>query len=431
MRADTQNATRPQPEILDSENEILRRLRPVLKLRAAASGIAVAGLLFLHWRFGYFSLPMVGLITVLGVAVNVFSFVFIKKRYPAAVFALFNGTVFAVLLAIALHYTGGMHSPVILGFLFMIFIIDTVSSSLWVTLGASAIACLALDTAILMDYYGLANPPGFPVRIEFLFRGRINPWAQITAINTFFMIVAAVSGYLMSVNGRVRLDLEKSNREKIRLQSVIRSMVSHTTWKEIRAASRDADAAPLAEIRAERTIVFTDIAGFSTLSENMTPESVIALLNAHFQILGEIIYRHGGDIDKFIGDSVMAVFEEPDNAVAASVEIQRALQKINALQKPEGRVLIRIGVNTGHVVIGNMGAEERMDRTVIGDAVNTAQRLESMAASGGIMISDSTFSALTEKRDAFRSVGRLRLKGKKLRIRAYAWTQTKQDPVVE
>jgi len=188
-------------------------------------------------------------------------------------------------------------------------------------------------------------------------------------------------------------------------------------------ATRDSDVIPLTEKRVERTIVFTDIVGFSTLSENMSPEAVIALLNAHFQILGGIIYKHNGDIDKFIGDSVMAIFEEADDAVAACVEIQRALCDLNEMQKPADRLQIRIGVNTGEVVFGNMGTEERLDRTLIGDAVNTAQRLESRADPGGVMISETTHQALTHMRDRFRSVGSLRLKGKKLRIRAFAWTQ--------
>jgi adenylate cyclase len=227
------------------------------------------------------------------------------------------------------------------------------------------------------------------------------------------------------------MEIEQANREKARLQGVIRSMVSHATWSEISAAARGSSAVPLTERMVERTVLFTDIAGFSTLSENMTPEAVIALLNAHFQILGGIIYRHNGDIDKFIGDSVMAIFEEPDDAVAAALEIQKAMAELNTTQKPDSRILIRIGVNTGEVVIGNMGNETRMDRTLIGDAVNTAQRLESSADAGGIMISETTFDALTKQRASFRSVGRLRLKGKRQRIRAYAWTQSRRNPVVE
>lgn len=425
------NHNGPGREILDSENEILRRLRPALGLRSAAIAVAVVGVWFLHLRYGFFSLEMTLFITCVGVAVNVFSFVFIKKRYPAYVFALFNGTLFAVLLAIAMHYTGGMHSPFILGFLFMIFIIDTVSGSLWVTLGASAVACLCMDAVILLHHYGLTQPAPFFIRVDFLFHGRTNPMVQIMTINGFFMFVGAVSGYLMSVNGRVRMEIEQANREKARLQGVIRSMVSHATWSEISDAARGSSAVPLTERMVERTVLFTDIAGFSTLSENMTPEAVIALLNAHFQILGGIIYRHNGDIDKFIGDSVMAIFEEPDDAVAAALEIQKAMAELNTTQKPDSRILIRIGVNTGEVVIGNMGNETRMDRTLIGDAVNTAQRLESSADAGGIMISETTFDALTKQRASFRSVGRLRLKGKRQRIRAYAWTQSRRNPVVE
>ena len=422
----TETANAPdKPEILDSENEILRRLRPVLGLRAAGSGLAVIGVWTLHWRTGLFSMPMLLFITFLGVAVNLFSFIFIKKKYPAYVFAMFNGTLFSLLLGIAMHYTGGMFSPFILGFLFMIFIIDTVSGSLWATIGAGAIACVCLDTVILLHFYGVVTPHPFVLSVRMTYRGEPNPWIMILCLNWFFMFVSAVSGYLMSVNGRVRMELERANREKFQLQGVIRSMVSHTTWTEISNAARAEDTGPLAERRAERTILFTDIAGFSTLSENMSPEAVIAMLNAHFQILGGIIYQHGVDIDKFIGDSVMAVFENAGHAVAAAVAIQEAMAELNATQKKATVMRVRIGVNTGEVVIGNMGAEERMDRTLIGDAVNIAQRLESMADPDGIMISETTFRAITAERARFRSVGRLRLKGKKQRIRAYAYTPLK------
>jgi len=151
------------------------------------------------------------------------------------------------------------------------------------------------------------------------------------------------------------------------------------------------------------TVFFSDIIGFTRMSEQMHPREVVALLNRYFHIMEEIIFRYGGTIDKFGGDSIMAfwgvlVSGEFDTlgAVSAAVEMQNALFAFNCELKDQDRTAVRmgIGLNTGEFIAGNIGSEQKIEFTVIGDAVNLAQRIESLAGRGQVLISPSTYEAV-------------------------------------
>ena len=150
------------------------------------------------------------------------------------------------------------------------------------------------------------------------------------------------------------------------------------------------------------TILFSDIQGFTRLSENMASQQVISFLNTYMTAMTTIIEEEGGIIDKFIGDGIMAVFtptSEDDNhalrAVRAGMRMQQQLYSLRqewATSRPElAGMQIRVGVNTGEVVSGNIGSETRMDYTVVGDNVNVASRLESVSRAGEVCISESTY----------------------------------------
>jgi class 3 adenylate cyclase/DNA-binding response OmpR family regulator len=150
------------------------------------------------------------------------------------------------------------------------------------------------------------------------------------------------------------------------------------------------------------TILFSDIQGFTRLSENMASQQVISFLNTYMTAMTAIIEEEGGIIDKFIGDGIMAVFtptSEDDNhalrAVRAGMRMQQQLYSLRqewATSRPElAGMQIRVGVNTGEVVSGNIGSETRMDYTVVGDNVNVASRLESVSRAGEVCISESTY----------------------------------------
>ncbi|MCB9639829.1 MAG: FHA domain-containing protein [Myxococcales bacterium] len=156
---------------------------------------------------------------------------------------------------------------------------------------------------------------------------------------------------------------------------------------------------------ADTTIMFTDIRGFTSMSERLDAEDLVADLNEYFELLVDIIFAHEGTLDKFIGDAIMAVWgtpqshpEDPRRAVLAAHEIQMKLKEFNEQRQAKGRppLLTGIGINSGHVVAGNMGSQKRLEFTVIGDNVNIASRLCSQAAGGEVIISQSTYEAVRE-----------------------------------
>ena len=153
--------------------------------------------------------------------------------------------------------------------------------------------------------------------------------------------------------------------------------------------------APIEQEEVEATILFSDIRGFSTLAEQMSPREVAALLARHLAAMAEVVLDHGGMIDKFAGDAVMAVFGVPDpqpdhadRALRCALAMQRRQAELNA--ESELPVDMGIGVNTGVVVAGTVGGGGRLEYTVVGDAVNVAQRLQSAAGAGEIIAAAST-----------------------------------------
>jgi class 3 adenylate cyclase/CheY-like chemotaxis protein len=156
--------------------------------------------------------------------------------------------------------------------------------------------------------------------------------------------------------------------------------------------------APLEQEEVEATILFSDIRGFTTLSERLPAREVASLLATHLAAMAEVVLDHGGTIDKFAGDAVMAIFGAPDRLPDHA---ERALQCAVAMQARQAELNVGsnlplrlgIGVNTGVVVAGTMGGGGRLEYTVVGDAVNVAQRLESVAGEGEIIASGTTVAA--------------------------------------
>lgn len=150
----------------------------------------------------------------------------------------------------------------------------------------------------------------------------------------------------------------------------------------------------------EATIAFLDIAGFTALSERQSPDRVIALLNDYFDLIVKAVIAEGGYVDKFMGDAVLAVFKESDHlarALRAALAVKATINQRNGSDTAERAFSpkVSIGVNTGQVMSGNIGSAtlRRFDFTVIGDVVNTAQRLQSIAKPGQILINQATYEA--------------------------------------
>ncbi|HSP62879.1 MAG TPA: adenylate/guanylate cyclase domain-containing protein, partial [Pyrinomonadaceae bacterium] len=175
------------------------------------------------------------------------------------------------------------------------------------------------------------------------------------------------------------------------------------------------------------TIFYSDIRGFTTMSERMTPEAIYDQLNEYFEAMCTVIFKYGGYVDKFIGDCIMVAFsapvQTPDDArkaVDAALEQQRVIGELGERWRKEGKepFTVGMGINTGRVVMGNLGASSRMNFTVIGDDVNIAARLYNVARGGQIVISESTYQ---EVRELFkiRELEPVVVKGKSAPLRTY------------
>jgi adenylate cyclase len=181
-------------------------------------------------------------------------------------------------------------------------------------------------------------------------------------------------------------------------------------------------------LNVEATVLFVDIRGFTGLAEEKEPEAVIEMLNDHFTRVTDIVIRHGGHLNKFVGDEAMIVFGTPapnpqhaEAAVRAALDIQEEMARINREMKP-GHVSfeVGIGINSGEIVAGNLGSPKRMEYTVIGDNVNVASRLTSLAKGGEILISKQTFESIEDNsRLIVTDRGKVSVKGKKVEITIY------------
>jgi adenylate cyclase len=176
---------------------------------------------------------------------------------------------------------------------------------------------------------------------------------------------------------------------------------------------------------ATATILFADINGFTSLAERMPPREVNRILNDFFSRMTDILFNYDGTLDKYIGDGLMAVFGAPmekeddaERGICAAQEMIQALAAMMAGMPDEWKFTIRIGINTGKVVAGNIGSPKRMDYTVIGDAVNTASRLESIAQPNQILIGEETYERVQGKFN-IRPVGPRKVKGKTVEVMVY------------
>lgn len=170
------------------------------------------------------------------------------------------------------------------------------------------------------------------------------------------------------------------------------------------------------------TVFFSDIRDFTKYSESHSAEHVVAMLNEYFQVMVAIINRNNGVVDKFIGDAIMAVWgapnsteEDPQNAVKACLEMRVALEELNKVRKGRGEVPLKIGIglHTGNVISGTIGSDERMEFTVIGDAVNQAARIEaSTKAFGADLLLSTETAELVKERFLIEHAGDVEVKGK-------------------
>jgi adenylate cyclase len=195
--------------------------------------------------------------------------------------------------------------------------------------------------------------------------------------------------------------------EQIQREAMVRSNFERYFAPNVAAEiAQQQGAVKLGGDRRPVTILFSDIRGFTTLSETMSPDAIAGLLTDYFTEMVDVVFSHGGTLDKFIGDAIMALWGAPiphaddaDRAVQAAIGMQKALLVLNQKWKDEGKpeIGVGIGINYGDTFAGNIGSHLRLEYTVIGDAVNVASRLCSKAGKGEILISDPFYKVLKEK----------------------------------
>jgi adenylate cyclase len=185
--------------------------------------------------------------------------------------------------------------------------------------------------------------------------------------------------------------------------------------------------------KQEVTTMFCDIRSFTPIAEQMPPAELVDLLNHHFTAMVGIVFHYKGTLDKYIGDELMAVFGAPilahddaERALRAALEMQRRNTELNAEREAEGRPRLElgIGISSGEVIAGYVGAPERMEFTVVGDRVNVGKRLCSYAEGGQVVISDLTYERVKDLVEA-EAIGEVELKGKAVPVAAYRITKLK------
>jgi adenylate cyclase len=177
--------------------------------------------------------------------------------------------------------------------------------------------------------------------------------------------------------------------------------------------------------KREITVLFGDLRGFTPLAEQLDPQDVVDILNVYLTRVVDTVFKFGGTLDKFRGDGVMAFFGAPirreddaSNAVRCALAMQEGLKHITFAKFPDLRLNMGIGINTGIVIAGNIGSERRTDYTVIGDEVNVAQRFESNAGPGQILMTGGTYERVKDAVQV-RELGPLRVTGRQEGVMAY------------
>ena len=220
-------------------------------------------------------------------------------------------------------------------------------------------------------------------------------------------------------------EMAASLREKDAIKRAFTRYVAREVVTEI---LKDPDKIVLTGERRDVTVLFCDVRGFTSISERVPPEEVVAMLNAFYTLMIDTTFKYDGTLDKFLGDGVMAVFGAPIyhgdhslRAIRTALAMQAGMRELSGRRVTEGKapLTIGIGINAGDAVAGSVGTEARMEYTVVGDSVNLAARLESAAKPGQILIAGATYARVRDAVQA-RALGPMKVKGKEEEIDVYA-----------
>jgi adenylate cyclase len=228
-----------------------------------------------------------------------------------------------------------------------------------------------------------------------LYADRLDPFAAFKPDDLELISAVAAQTAIAVENARAH---ERLAREEVARANYSRFLPEYV----VKQMLENPESFKLGGVSQTITILFADIRGFTRISEHAPPEKIVSLLNRYFSAMTDIIFAHGGTLDKYLGDGLMALFgaptttpEDASNALNAAVAMQRRILGINQELREEGlsEIGVGMGLHTGEVIVGYIGSERRSEYTAIGDTVNTSSRLESNARGGEILISDATAKA--------------------------------------
>jgi adenylate cyclase len=247
-----------------------------------------------------------------------------------------------------------------------------------------------------------------------IYADRLDPAAVFTRDDLEFLTAIASQTAVAVESARAherlaREEVARANYSRFMPEYVVRQMLEHPESFKLGGANQLV------------TVLFADVRGFTRISEHAPPERVVQILNLYFSAMTDIIFAHGGTLDKYIGDGLMALFGAPaataqdaSNALSAAVAMQQRIEVLNhelsAAQLPV--ISVGIGLHTGEATVGYIGSERRSEYTAIGDTVNLAARLESRAQSGQILSSHAVIEAAADKRFALRPLPAISVKNR-------------------
>ncbi len=296
---------------------------------------------------------------------------------------------------------------------------------LLIILGAS----IVLSSVLLLYYISKITSPinefvstirNITEKMDLSKRVRIEYPDEIGVLGFYFnnMIAELESAYNQIKNYAYQTVLAKKKEEKVRF--IFQKYVPQEVINSVLNLPSDS---MLIGSRQEVTVLFSDIRGFTSITEAMNPEQLVLTLNAYFNEMVSLIMKNQGTVDKFIGDAIMGIFGAPmvrptdtENAVLTSLQMMDALERFNEKQRAEGNIEFKIGVglSTGEAIVGNIGSEQKIEYTVIGDTVNLASRLEGLTKKyhTPVIISEFTAEKIPEGKFFYRELDIVRVKGK-------------------
>ncbi len=254
------------------------------------------------------------------------------------------------------------------------------------------------------------------------------------------LTVPVLSALLLSGLFSLGFEYALERLEKLRTRRTLERYVSKNLVKEV-LENPDSYYSTLRGARVPVTILFSDLIGFTTLSEKADPEALVAQLNEYLTRMTSVVFNNGGTLDKFIGDAIMAVWgnvrsfgvtQDAKNCARAALGMRHELRQLNEKWRGEGRMGLGmgIGINHGEVIVGNIGSHERMDPTVIGDSVNLASRLEGLTRIYGVdILLGATVAELVRDEFHLRSIARVQVKGKTKPVDVFTFLGARNEDV--